>query len=120
MVAEASERVLHIKESIANIRQLLAGKTIDNVRAERVTQAALERFLEIVSEASRRVPEEWRLSFGADIPWNKIANLGNVLRHAYDTVDLSVLWAVYADDLDPLERAVDAMLAAHPPMEGSL
>ena len=40
--------------------------------------------------------------------------------YAYDTVDLSVLWAVYADDLDPLERAVDAMLAAHPPMEGSL
>lgn len=118
MVAEASERVLHIKENIVNVRQLLAGKTIDDVRADIVTKAAFERFMEIISEASRRIPEEWKRSFGSDIPWSSIANVGNVLRHAYDTIDLKVLWLAYERDLDPLERAVDAMLAAHPPMEG--
>jgi uncharacterized protein with HEPN domain len=119
MVADASERLLHMKESIASIRQLLAGKTIDHVRSEPVTKAAFERFLEIVSEASRRVPEEWKRSFGADIPWPQIANIGNALRHAYDNVDLNILWSVYQNDIDSLDRAVDAMLAAHPPTESS-
>lgn len=119
MVAEASERLLHVKESIADIRQLLDGKTIENVQSERVTRVAFERFLEIISEASRHVPDEWKRSFGAGVPWPRIAHFGNVLRHAYDAVDLNVLWSVYQNDLDPLERAIDAMLAAHPPKEGS-
>lgn len=119
MVAEASERLLHIKESIGNIRQLLDGKKIEQVRSERVTRAAFERFLEVISEASRHVPDEWRRSFGPEIPWSRIAHFGNVLRHAYDAVDVDVLWSVYKNDLDPLEHAIDAMLAAHPPTEGS-
>jgi uncharacterized protein with HEPN domain len=42
-----------------------------------------------------------------------VANLGNVLRHAYEQVNVDVLWSIYTDDLDPLEAAIDAILAAH-------
>ena len=115
MVAEATEWLLHIKQSIDNVRQLLDGKTIDQVRLQPVTRAAFERFLEILSEASRHVPDEWKRSFGPDVPWREIASFGNILRHVYDDVDVEVLWAVYQNDLGPLEKAVDAMLAAHPP-----
>ena len=98
---------------IANIRELLAGKTIDQVEAGRVVRAALERFLDIVSEASRRIPPAWKEELGPAAPWPEIANLGNVLRHAYEQVAVPILWSIYTDDLDPLERAIDAMLAAH-------
>lgn len=43
------------------------------------------------------------------------ADLGNHLRHAYHRTDIGALWSIYEDDLDPLEAAVDAMLAAHDP-----
>ncbi|MEX2200506.1 MAG: DUF86 domain-containing protein, partial [Dongiaceae bacterium] len=119
MVAEAGERLLHIKEGIGLIRRLLDGKTIDHVRSDPVTRAALERFLEIISEASRHVPEEWKQSFGPRIPWRDIANFGNILRHVYDGVDVDVLWSVYQNDLDPLDQAVDAMLAAYAPKDGA-
>lgn len=115
MVAEAAERLLHIKRSIDRIRRLLEAKTVEDVRSDSFVRAALERFLEIVSEASRHVPAEWKQTFGPLVPWRDIANFGNVLRHAYDGVDVDVLWSVYEHDLAPLEEAVDAMMVDHPP-----
>jgi uncharacterized protein with HEPN domain len=115
MVAEAAERLLHIKQSIGHIRRLLEAKTVHDVRSDPFVRAALERFLKIVSEATRHVPDEWKQSFGPLVPWRDIANFGNVLRHAYDGVDVDVIWSVYENDLAPLEQAVDAMLVVHPP-----
>ena len=48
-----------------------------------------------------------------------VAAFGNILRHEYDQLDLNILWDVYERDLDPLEAAIDAMLAAHAPKDGS-
>jgi uncharacterized protein with HEPN domain len=101
-----------MKESIDAIRSSLSGKTIEDVRGDRVMGAAFERFLEILSEAARHISDDWKNEH-ADIPWRDIAGLGNRLRHAYWHVDLETLWDIYQRDLDPLERAVDAMLAAH-------
>ena len=102
-----------IKQGIAEIRLFLAGATVDELRSDRKTRLAFERLLEIVSEASRFIPEEWKAA-NPDVPWRNVSNLGNHLRHAYQKVDLKLLWSIYADDLDPLEAAIDAMLAAHP------
>ena len=113
MVVPTTDRLRHIKESIDNIRKLIDGKTIDEVQSQKDTRAALERYLEIVSEASRHVPDAWKGSFGPDVPWWEIAAFGNILRHVYEQVDMSVLWSVYKDDLDPLERAIDAMISAY-------
>lgn len=119
MAVRVTDRLLHIKEAIGDIRQLLAGHTIDEMREDRVSRAALERFLEVLSEASRHVPDGWKTKFGPDIPWWEVAAFGNILRHEYHQVDLQVLWDVYERDLDPLEAAIDAMLAAHAPEEPS-
>jgi uncharacterized protein with HEPN domain len=113
MIADAADRLAHIKETIGNIRRLLAGKTIAQVESDVFVRAALERFLEIVSEASRHIPAEWKGESGAAVPWRDIANFGNVLRHAYDHVEVGILWSICTDDLDPLEAAIDAMLATH-------
>jgi uncharacterized protein with HEPN domain len=107
-------RVRHIKEAIGLIRGLLAGKSVDDVRDQPHTQAAFERYLEIVSEASRHVPDPWKQEHGPAINWRRIADLGNHLRHAYDRGDLDLLWSIYAYDLDELEDVIDKMIADHP------
>ena len=38
-----------------------------------------------------------------DIPWRRIAGVGNVLRHEYDRVAADVLWALVRDDLPSLD-----------------
>ncbi len=107
-------RLRDIKKCIQEIRALLDGKTFEQVQGEPATRAAFERFLEILSEASRHVPDEWKEEHGA-IPWRQVADLGNHLRHAYHRTDAEALWLIYEHDLDLLEEVVDAMLTAHDP-----
>jgi uncharacterized protein with HEPN domain len=115
----ALHRASHIKESITDIRSLLRGVTFEQVSSDKSTRLLFERHLEIVSEASRGIPAEWQETFGPTVPWKDVANIGNILRHAYDGIDPKALWRIYTDDLDPLEAAIDAMIAAHGPIPRS-
>lgn len=47
------------------------------------------------------------------MPWPEIAHLGDRMRHAHHRVEAPILWSIYLNDLDPLEAAIDRMLAAH-------
>jgi uncharacterized protein with HEPN domain len=81
-----------------------------DLQRDEVRRAALERFLEIVSEASRRLPAELKHRH-PDIPWRGVSALGNRLRHEYHEIRLEMLWHIAAQDLEQLATAVDAMLA---------
>lgn len=105
-------RLADIIEAAADIRALLAGKSIADLRSDRFLRAAFERFLEIISEASRHVPEELKRQFGPELPWRQIADLGNQLRHAYHGILPERLWAIYEDELVSLEHCIGLMLKA--------
>ena len=70
--------------------------------------AAVERCLERLSEASRHAPP-YLLATHPEVPWRAVADIGNVLRHAYDQVIHTRIWAVVTEDLPPLKAAVEAM-----------
>lgn len=110
-----AERVLwrlrDIRWSIREINALLAGKTFETMYSDAVTKAAFERFLEILSEASRHIPDEMKHRATTDIPWRRVADLGNHIRHAYHKVDAAALWSIYEDELGRLDAAAEAMIA---------
>jgi uncharacterized protein with HEPN domain len=70
----------------------------------------VERGIEIISEASRRLPQELKLR-RPEIPWPKVAGIGNVLRHDYADVAHDVLWHVVRDNLPPLDQVCRDELA---------
>jgi uncharacterized protein with HEPN domain len=113
MPASATERLRHVKNAIGVIRQGLSGLTLDVVELEPFVLGGLSYQLLVISEAARHVPQEWKDAYAPDLDWRGIADIGNRLRHAYQQVNIDILWAVYLHDLDPLEAAIDAMLAAH-------
>src|ERR1700687_3388932 len=92
-------------EAIANIEADIAGYDFEKFRADRRTRQLVERNLEILSEARRRLPEELKLD-EARIPWRAIAVIGNVLRHDYHEAYPAVLWDPCQKDLKPLKEAV--------------
>lgn len=106
-------RARHVKEAIGSIRDLLAERSYQQARQDKTVWLAYERCLEIVSEATRHIPEDWKVRYDPNIPWRKVSDLGNVLRHIYHNVDAPALWSIYENDLDALEAAIDAMLAEH-------
>ncbi|HEY6633545.1 MAG TPA: HepT-like ribonuclease domain-containing protein [Rhizobiaceae bacterium] len=88
-------RLQDIMDAIDQIDGLLEGKTFEDAQADRVLRAAFERFLEILSEASRHIPDELK-QLEPDVPWRRIGDIGNHLRHAYQRVDAEILWNLYA------------------------
>lgn len=96
-------------ESILAIEGFVAGKSFDDYLSNLMLRPAVERSVEIISEASRRLPEDLK-SGHAGIPWKDIAGVGNVLRHGYRIVDHEVLWGIATRDLAPLKGAVEAMI----------
>jgi uncharacterized protein with HEPN domain len=76
----------------------------------------VERGVEIISEASRGLPEELKARH-SEIPWSKVAGIGNVLRHEYASIAAPLMWALVRHDLPLLERVCREELAADPARE---
>ena len=70
-----------------------------------VHRRAVERGLEIISEASRHVAPETNAKY-PDIPWRAVAAIGNRLRHEYFQVDPKIVWDITTIELASLSRAV--------------
>jgi uncharacterized protein with HEPN domain len=75
--------------------------------------AAVERKLLTIGEAAVRLGRE-APSIVPEIPWRPVRDLGNLLRHEYDKVDLTIIWQTVTDDLPGLKAAVQRALIAQP------
>ena len=95
----------HILEAIANIEADTAGYDFGKFRVDRRARQLVERNLEILSEASRRLPKELK-GGEAHVPWRAIAGIGNVLRHDYHETYPTILWETRQKDLKTLKDAV--------------
>lgn len=95
----------HMLQAIADIEADIAGYDLDSFLADRRAKQLVERNLEIISEASRRLPEDLKAK-EPDIEWAAIAGIGNVLRHDYHDTHPTVLWETCKKDLAPLKAAV--------------
>ncbi len=73
----------------------------------------MQRGIEIISEASRRLPAEL-LESQPQIPWLKIFGIGNVLRHEYHRLSDQIIWNIVLHELPPLKEATVKMLAQAP------
>ena len=98
--------VRHILDAITNIEMDTAGYDFEKFRRDRRARQLVERNLEILSEASRRLPKELK-DLEAHIPWRAVAGIGNILRHDYHETYPTVLWDTCNKDLKPLKDAVE-------------
>jgi uncharacterized protein with HEPN domain len=103
-------RLTDIIEAIELIRGEMAGVTLEAFEPDRRKRWLVERGIEIISEASRRLSDELKAR-NPEIPWSKVAGIGNVLRHDYEHVAHDVLWHVVRDDLPSLENVCREELA---------
>jgi uncharacterized protein with HEPN domain len=72
---------------------------------------AVTRCLEIISEASRRLPDEIRARHPS-ISWKEMAAAGNIYRHDYEDVAASYVWVTVRDHLPPLLIVIDQELGS--------
>jgi uncharacterized protein with HEPN domain len=99
-----AQRLKDIIDNIDAIWAFTSGLTMDEFSNDMKTVYAVTRALEIISEASRRLPEELKRRRG-DIDWTAIAAAGNVYRHEYEVVDDKLIWHTVRHSLTTLREA---------------
>ena len=109
--SDSTAYLFHIRDNIALAQSFVEGFDYERFRADPRTVYAVTRALEIISEASRRLPESMKERHAA-IPWTDIAGAGNVYRHDYEDVRDRLLWRTVQKDLSPLLAAVEQELRA--------
>jgi len=96
--------------AIDGIQAAILGKTFQQFQQDWLLRHGVQRGLEIISEASRHIPDPL-LAEAPDIPWNQVRAIGNLLRHEYHRIADAIVWNAVVDELDPLRKAVIAMRA---------
>ena len=113
-----SDRVTHALRSIElhaiEAGVFLEGVTREQFRDDRRTFHAVTRCLEIISEATRRLPDEVKSGYPA-LPWRDIADAGNLYRHDYDNVAPDFVYKTATQDLDVLLAMARSELQRSPP-----
>ena len=111
-------RLTDIVEAIERIRYVLGDLSLDAFERDWERQWLVERGVEIVSEASRHLTPELKARH-PEIPWQKVAGIGNVLRHNYENIAAAVMWKLAQADLSELEAACREELDAEKRRESS-
>lgn len=103
------DRLFHIIEAVQSIQDLIAGNSEEDIAKSQTQRLALERLFEIISEASRWIPADVKAR-ETEIDWQRMADLGNVLRHAYHRVDVGRMLSIATADLPPLKAFVQRVI----------
>jgi uncharacterized protein with HEPN domain len=100
-----------IHHHIVLARKFTDGMNYDAFRDDLRTTYAVTRCLEIVSEASRRLPDELKARHPS-IQWRDMAASGNVYRHDYEDVAARGVWDTLTHHLPPLQAVILKEMAA--------
>ena len=108
---DPADSLADIIENAERIESYLTGLDRDAFERDGRTRDAVERCLERVCEAAHHLGERAG-ELMPDYPWSDIRGMGNRLRHAYDRVNLDIVWntargrvpALAADARRVLER----------------
>jgi uncharacterized protein with HEPN domain len=82
----------------------------DEFEADLLRIYAVTRCLEVISEASRRLPDELKARH-PQIAWREMAGAGNVYRHDYQDGAARRIWQTVRIALPPLRDVVEQELA---------
>ena len=103
-------RLTDIIEAIERINGVLADVSLEAFENDWRRKWLIERGIEIISEASRHLPDDLKARH-PEIPWQKVAGIGNVLRHNYDGLSDEIVAAILDTQLNALAEACRRMKA---------
>ena len=100
-----------ILTAIEETDEFTKGMSYEAFTQDRKTINAVVRSLEVLGEAAKRIPDDWRIK-APDIPWKYMTGMRDKLVHEYFGVDLSIVWTVIKDDLPPLHPKIKRLVTS--------
>jgi uncharacterized protein with HEPN domain len=103
-------RLEDILGAIEGLERAAAGRSLEQYRTDWLLRMATERAIEIISEASRHIPPALKDAYPYP-HWREVAAIGNVLRHAYHSVNDEIIWSVLNEHLPPFKIVITRMIS---------
>ncbi len=97
-------------ESIELIQSYTEGYDLPSFLADRKTQDAVVRNLEIIGQALKDFGIEPLLMTHPNMPWREIAGMRNVLAHEYLGVDPVMVWDTLKTHLYDLQQVLEEIM----------
>ena len=108
----------HVVMAMRFVDDFISGMTLDDFLADRKTRDAVIRNCEVIGEAIKHIPDEFR-RIHPTVDWSGLAGLRDVLIHQYFGVDYVALWTIVAHEC-PVYREALASLPECPELPDGL
>jgi uncharacterized protein with HEPN domain len=99
-------RLIQIRDNIRLAQDFVGAMSYAEFLTDTRTFYAVVRCLEIISEASRRVPDNVKERH-PELPWTDMAGAGNIYRHDYEKVREALVWKTVKHRLPSLLSVVE-------------
>lgn len=109
MSLSVNEFLKHILDEINFLEQSSKGLDFSKFVPDGKTTRAFIRSLEIIGEASKKIPDDFRKKH-KDIEWRSIAGMRDKLIHNYFGVDFELVWDVIKNKLPKLKKKIEKIL----------
>ncbi|MDO8599846.1 MAG: DUF86 domain-containing protein [bacterium] len=109
MNKEASVFLKHILESIQLLEKYMEGVTEEEFLNSNEKQDLAIRRLEVIGEAVRNLPEDFRKEH-KDIAWSKAMATRNILIHHYFGIDLEIVWDTVIKSIPEFKKQIEQLL----------
>ncbi len=111
MCFEPRDYLRHILVEADYLLDQTAGLTRDEFVANETLRRAFVRSLEIVGEAAKKIPEEFRAQYPT-VEWRAMSGMRDRLNHDYFGVDYELVWDVVHNRIPELRRQIASMIEA--------
>lgn len=98
-----------IYNSINNGIAFINEMSFEDFSKDEKTQYALIRAIEVIGEASKKIPSEIK-DISKDIPWREISGMRDLLIHDYFGVNIRVVWETGKNDLPELKEKIQRLI----------
>jgi uncharacterized protein with HEPN domain len=93
-----------------DITAFIGEESKDEFLSSTLVISAVVRQLEIIGEATKRLSAAFR-EVHPEIPWKDMAGLRDRLIHAYDEVDLDLVWQIATRRVPDVRPQLEALLS---------
>lgn len=100
-------------QAAKEVEGMLKDRDLAAFLADRVLLRAIERGVEIIGEAARRVSASY-VAAHPEIPWRTLIGQRSILAHEYGQIDHELLYKTAVEDIPALIALIPALL---PPLE---
>ena len=100
-------------DAARTVRDFTTGLGLDEYRADRKLQLAVERAIEIIGEAARLVSASLKEQY-PEIPWQQIIAQRHVLAHDYGEISHDRIWLVATRRIPDLINQLEPLLPSLP------